>query len=350
MKKKYILILIHLASYTFVCNANNIQASKDTLCVSCNEKKEWNITLPFSFNFYGNISSNLRIGCNGVVRFDTITGNINASNRCLATTSVNNIISVYWDSLTCADSIFYKTSGDSPDRQFIIEWRKYNPHVVRNPAKIKLILHETSNVIQFKYNEAEFEEILFDHDTFATIGIRKDKNKYQQYSSGLSLLGYSSMSKCIWYIPTNNNCSGYIELDNKWFEESIDTKSFSYDRNDDLILSMPFYFHLDGNNSLLNEVFTLCKLYTQNSNGLTVGTYSKNNQIFYTIQDKYESSNYKLLITNYLGEALYLDNTSNRNGSIMMKNCNYGIYFLVIENNKNQVAVSKFIYFQDHLN
>ena len=87
-----------------------------------------NVALPFSFSYYGNNYSNLKICTNGWVSFDAASTNTAYSNVALPTAAEpNNILCPFWDDLDVRTSgqIFYY--NDAVNNRFIVEYKAV-PH------------------------------------------------------------------------------------------------------------------------------------------------------------------------------------------------------------------------------
>jgi len=119
-----------------------------------------NISLPFSFCFYGNAYQDIAIGSNGVVAFDQ------SSNICpfAFTTAIpdvnfpikNAIYGVYQDTDITASlnpavqNINYYTAGTSPNRVFVINYNELPLYECSSSdlQTSQIILHETTNIIE----------------------------------------------------------------------------------------------------------------------------------------------------------------------------------------------------------
>jgi hypothetical protein len=109
------------------------------------------VTLPFTFNFYGNPYTTLYIGTNGYVGF-TITSMTSLSAQNLpSATAPNNLIALFWHdmNLTNGGTITYSTEGVTPNRKFIIYYNNVKDFSVpaNSNNKGQIILYETTNII-----------------------------------------------------------------------------------------------------------------------------------------------------------------------------------------------------------
>jgi hypothetical protein len=178
---------------------------------------EANVTLPFSFNFYGALSTDLRVGNNGGALFGVTTGDLSVANADLGTTTASNLIVPFWDDIDSdTGNVYYKTVGTAPHRLFVVEW--YNrPHFSNvGSATFELILYESTNNIKFQYQDVVFDNASYDYGASATVGIRQTGNNYLQYSYNSPVLA-DAMSICYQY-PGSPPCDGGNVL---WFGTSI---------------------------------------------------------------------------------------------------------------------------------
>ena len=150
------------------------------------------LTLPFTFQFYGQSYTMVCAGSNGLIWFVT------SSSACAENGTFANIdlttggppgnppaILPYWTDLTFnvsgAGSVFYQTQGSAPNRKFIVEWSNaYNQAqgLSPNPVTFQVVLYETSNQILFQYKTVNLGSgDPAAHGALATVGIT-DANGY----------------------------------------------------------------------------------------------------------------------------------------------------------------------------
>lgn len=89
------------------------------------------VTLPFTFKYYGNEFTHLRISSDGWIAFGSGTETAFENKSLPSADGINNMVAVFWDDLFTdvvapeAKLIYY---NDIPNNRFIIEWYKV-PHV-----------------------------------------------------------------------------------------------------------------------------------------------------------------------------------------------------------------------------
>ena len=151
------------------------------------------LTLPFSFQFYGQSYSMVCAGSNGLVWFVT------SPSACAENGSTFNNVDLtaggapgnppailpYWTDLTFnqagAGSVFYQTQGPAGSRRFIVEWSNaYNQAqgLSPNPVTFQVVLYEATNQILFQYKTVNLGSgDTAAHGALATVGIT-DANGY----------------------------------------------------------------------------------------------------------------------------------------------------------------------------
>jgi len=113
-----------------------------------------NITLPFSFRFYGNVFNTVNISTNGWVGLgssNTTTTGLGVSLPNAA--APNNVIHAITSDLTFAGTsnpavLQYFEEGVSPNRKFIIDYSNITFFSASGTANVQVILYETTNVIE----------------------------------------------------------------------------------------------------------------------------------------------------------------------------------------------------------
>jgi len=181
------------------------------------DDSEANVTLPFTFNFYGVTSSNIRVGNNGGIFFNATTGDLSTLNANLGSTTTNNLIVPFWDDIDAdTGNVYYQTFGVAPHRMFVIEWFD-RPHYSNiGDATFELILYEGTNNIKYQYQDVVFGNALYDYGVSATAGIRGFLPNYLQRSYNQAVIE-DLYAICFTY-PGSPPCDGG---DITWFATSI---------------------------------------------------------------------------------------------------------------------------------
>jgi hypothetical protein len=158
---------------------------------------EANVTMPFSFSFYGTSSTALRVGNEGGILFNATTGNISSTNNSLS----NGALAIFplWTALYSAGDVYYQTIGSAPNRVFIIQWKVDHLMCTTGSGYLgnfQVQLYETSNIIAFLYNDLVFSSgCSSNNGGDATVGIRGTSD-YEQFSYNTSFT-----NTCVSYTP-----------------------------------------------------------------------------------------------------------------------------------------------------
>lgn len=109
------------------------------------------ISIPFTFNFYGTGYTSVGFSSNGLITFGGMDGSF--SNGTLSNSPTLAAIAPFWDDLfTGANGIAWQVLGSVGSRQLVIEWDNATFFGGgTNTLKFEAVLSETSNNIQFNY-------------------------------------------------------------------------------------------------------------------------------------------------------------------------------------------------------
>jgi len=141
------------------------------------------LTMPFSSTLYDRTSNKMTVSMNGVIKFGTHGGLINAYNASLAV-APTYFIAPFWDDLDNSPGfgggVYTDTVGNAPNRQFILQWENIPHYNNTGSSTFQVIFYENSNELLFQYEDVVYEHPNFDYGRSATIGIKGD-NSYVQY-------------------------------------------------------------------------------------------------------------------------------------------------------------------------
>lgn len=149
---------------------------------------EANVTMPFDFTLYDTQSANLRLGTNGGILFGATTGGLAFTNADIPANTPALAILPFWDDLNFESlvpanmAVYYKTVGTSPNRRFIVQWHEAPHYNAVGNVTFQAVLYETSNNINFVYNDIDFGNAAFNRGISATIGLNNDASEAHKYS------------------------------------------------------------------------------------------------------------------------------------------------------------------------
>jgi uncharacterized repeat protein (TIGR01451 family) len=154
---------------------------------------ESDVTMPFSFNFYGTTSNQICVDNNGIVLFGTTCpGAFLFSNASLPASLPWPAIMPLWDDFDSeSGDVFTDTRGATPSRQFIVEWFDrvhYDGSSNTDGATFELIFNE-DGTLEFQYADVAYTGFASgDVDdcgmgVCATIGLQGDATLFNQFSA-----------------------------------------------------------------------------------------------------------------------------------------------------------------------
>ena len=120
---------------------------------------QFNIALPFTFNYGGNDFTAVGVGTNGWLRVGASTsiGTFGAFSNSLDVPTNNiNFVAPLWDDLNLTGgTISYQTQGTTPNQIFIMEWKNVRWSNGGSPTapqqNFQVWLYETTNVVEIRY-------------------------------------------------------------------------------------------------------------------------------------------------------------------------------------------------------
>lgn len=144
------------------------------------------VTSPFAIKFAGNSQgyTKLYVSSNGTISF---TNNLNPGylNRSLPVSQLTTLVTPYWDDLTPSgtnSNIYYATTGISPNRHFILEWRNMKQYNASGSGTFQVIFYEGSSTIKFNYLDTNFNNTSYNSGASATVGVQTSPSLATQYS------------------------------------------------------------------------------------------------------------------------------------------------------------------------
>jgi GEVED domain/Secretion system C-terminal sorting domain len=188
------------ANGNFIQNDNvcipfvSIAANPAAVALATTDDSEVGFTLPFQFYYQGAPVSNITIGNNGGIVFNTLTGNIGYT----ITTVPFGLFPFVQDMATASagEGVFRLTSGTAPNRKFTVEWNLQHYFTSPSAARFQVVMEETTGQIYFLYDDVDFGDPLnYDNGLDAEIGITGPQNITLSTNSSTYL--------------TNNSCAHF---------------------------------------------------------------------------------------------------------------------------------------------
>jgi len=175
-------------SYGFRASSNGVFSFVDisttgTRILAGSDDDAAELSLPFTFSFYGSNYTSLCVSSNGLITFGGCNPDF-ANSDLSALNPGGNLpsIAVLWDDLTFAqpgsDGLYYETLGAPGSRQFVLQWN--NVFGLNSPSAMKFeaILKENSGQIILQYDDVDSGTPNSSKGAGATVGIR-DKSGNQ---------------------------------------------------------------------------------------------------------------------------------------------------------------------------
>ena len=170
-------------------SASFVDISTSGTALSLGDDTSQNVTMPFSFNFYGQTSNELCIDNNAFMEFGLSSScafSVNWVNSSLPFAGFEApTIMPFWDDLYTGGSVLYSTVGTSPNRQFVVEWFNKDTFDTQgaNPGyTFEAIFNEADNSLDFVYQNMTGVDAAHDGGLSATVGLQYDTTLANQYS------------------------------------------------------------------------------------------------------------------------------------------------------------------------
>ncbi len=145
-----------------------------------------NVTMPFSFNYFGVTSSDLCINNNGFALFGD-TGSCSGSfgNSSLPGSFSFPALFPFWDDLYIAGNVWAGTDPGDANR-YIVQWTRshFSDSSPADEINFELVLDSTTGHVQFVYPDTTFGGVdaAADHGASATVGLQYDASLFNQFS------------------------------------------------------------------------------------------------------------------------------------------------------------------------
>lgn len=151
-----------------------------------------NITIPFTFRFFGNTFNAVNISTNGWVGLGTTNSTATGYGVSLPNAAVpNNVIHAISSDLTFAGAsnaavLQYFEVGTAPNRKFVIDYSNIKFYTGTATADVQIILFETTNVVEIHTtkctNTAEFKAQGIENSTGTVATVATGRNNTQNWA------------------------------------------------------------------------------------------------------------------------------------------------------------------------
>ncbi|MDX1446720.1 GEVED domain-containing protein [Lishizhenia sp.] len=163
------------------------------------------LTLPFGFEFQGQLINNVTVGHDGALILGTQTGTIGtdiASSTQNGLFVFNQALSAYTNGVL-TDGVYSFTQGTTPNRKFIVQWkdRGFISTTQNNADRInfEIVLEESTGNCYFIYDDVNFSNPLYDYGKDAEIGVR---GPIQNLDISMNDASYLQGNSCVYLQPT----------------------------------------------------------------------------------------------------------------------------------------------------
>ncbi|MEO1801766.1 MAG: carbohydrate-binding protein [Cyanobacteria bacterium J06629_2] len=159
------------------------------------------VTLPFSFDFYGQANDTVNISANGYLTFDDILTDYDYQNNAITSSySLDNLIAPFWDDLNPGYSGSIYHHYDATEARFIVQYQDVARYEVEDALTFQTILHADGNIV-YQYNQMDAAV------NSATVGLENpDGNAGLQivYNNNSGVTPYIENELAIEFTPINS--------------------------------------------------------------------------------------------------------------------------------------------------
>jgi MYXO-CTERM domain-containing protein len=155
-----------------------------TLVSTLPDDGQFDITLPFSFTFYGLTYTTISVNSNGGLAFGA-GEYLTFSNSCGPSTTLD-LVAPFWDDLNPADidstGVYHGVAGTAPNRVYLVEWWNIDNYADTGDLSVEVKLFEADGAIEFHYWDTDLGDPLYTNGASATVGLAAGSFSQLQYS------------------------------------------------------------------------------------------------------------------------------------------------------------------------
>jgi hypothetical protein len=176
---------------------------------------EATVSLPFTFSYYGNAYTSVRVADNGALSFNT-AASITYSNACLPTSTGTTYpdLAVYWDDLISSNKVY--SYNDTAGGRFIISWEDVAHYSGGGAASFQVHLYP-SGLIEYHFADVYFGSSSYNNGASATVGMQDQTGGTHASGNSLSVSCNTSTVLSAGYAVAFESCTdadfdGYPDL------------------------------------------------------------------------------------------------------------------------------------------
>jgi subtilisin family serine protease len=131
------------------------------------------VALPFTFQFYKQPFTSLKISSNGYLVFGGSAATEYVNAPIPSTNAPNGLAAPLWDDLnpTAGGAVWHRVVGTAPTRRFVVAWVDVPHFGATNGATFEVVLDEGTNSITYQYRDTNLGDPIYDFGSSATVGI-----------------------------------------------------------------------------------------------------------------------------------------------------------------------------------
>jgi hypothetical protein len=150
------------------------------------------VTLPFTFGFYGQSFTSVKVASNGYLVFGSAAATSYANTPLPTAAAPNGLVAVYWDDLNPAveGGVWHRTIGSAPNRRFVVSWVGVRHYTAAGPVSFQVVLEEGTGDVVLEYLDTDHAFPGLSHGGSASVGVESPSGSLgTQFSYNQARLG-----------------------------------------------------------------------------------------------------------------------------------------------------------------
>jgi len=151
-----------------------IDATAGGTRLSLGDDSSATVPLPFTFAFYKQPFTSVKVSSNGYVVFGSSAATDYWNESIPNTHAPNGFAAPLWDDLnpSAGGGVWHRTVGTSPNRKFVVSWNDVPHYGMSDGATFQVVLEEGTNTILYQYRDTTMgDSTLYDYGASATVGV-----------------------------------------------------------------------------------------------------------------------------------------------------------------------------------